>query len=76
MSAFPSKPKTTMVMSPLIVEPLSSIPSSTTTGQTNELANFMPPDRMVTYSTHPIPPMGMGVPRSPVQDYYFNKYGA
>jgi hypothetical protein len=28
------------------------------------------------YSTPPIPPRGTGVPRGPVPNYYFNKYGA
>jgi hypothetical protein len=43
--------------------------------QANELANFAPPYQMVIDSTPPIPPRGMGVPRCPVPDYYFNKYG-
>jgi hypothetical protein len=28
------------------------------------------------HSIPPIPPMGTGIPRGPVLDYYFNKYGA
>jgi hypothetical protein len=76
MSTLPSRPETAMVISPPIVEPLNSIPSSATTSQTNELANFVPPYQTVTYSTPPIPPRGMGIPHGLVLDYYFNKYGA
>jgi hypothetical protein len=66
-----------MVISPPIVEPLNSIPSSGATSRINELANFVPPYQMVAYSTPPIPPRGMGIPHGPVPDYYFNnKYGA
>jgi hypothetical protein len=43
MSTLPSRPETAMVISPPIVEPLNSIPSSATTSRTNELANFVPP---------------------------------
>jgi hypothetical protein len=42
MSTLPSRPETTMVISPLIVELLNSIPSSATTSRTNKLANFVP----------------------------------
>jgi hypothetical protein len=70
-------PETAMVISPPIVEPLNSIPSSGATSRINELANFVPPYQMVAYSTPPIPPRGMGIPHGPVPDYYFNnKYGA
>jgi hypothetical protein len=65
-----------MVISPPMVEPLNTIPSSATTSWTNELADFVPPYQMVAYSIPPIPPRGMGVPHGPVPDYYFNKYGA
>jgi hypothetical protein len=76
MSTLPSRLETAMVISPPIVEPLNSIPSSTTTSRTNELVNFVPPYQTTTYSTPPIPPRGTGVPHSSVLDYYFNKYGA
>jgi hypothetical protein len=76
MSTLPSRSETAMVISPPILELLNSITSSAATSQTNELANFVPPYQTVTYSTPPIPPRGMGVPRGPVLDYYFNKYGA
>jgi hypothetical protein len=75
MSTLPSRPETAMVISPPILEPLNSIPSSATTSRTNELANFVPPYWMGAYSTPPIPPRGMGVPRGLLPDYYFNKYG-
>jgi hypothetical protein len=65
-----------MVISPPIVEPLNSIPSSATTSRTNDLTNFVPPYQTDAYSTPPIPPRGTGIPRGPVLDYYFNKYGA
>jgi hypothetical protein len=76
MSALPSRPKTGMVMSPPIIDPLNIITSSTTTSRNNELASFVPPYQTVTHSIPPIPPMGMGIPHGPVLDYYFNKYGA
>jgi hypothetical protein len=76
MNTLPLRPETAMVNSPPIVEPLNSIPSSATTSRTNELANFVPPYQMVTYSTLPIPPRGTGIPHGPVPDYYFNKCGA
>jgi hypothetical protein len=77
MSTLPSRPETTIVISPPIVEPLNNIPSSATTGRTNELASFVPPYQTVAYSTPPIPPRGMGIPCGPVPDYYFNnKYSA
>jgi hypothetical protein len=77
MSTLPLRPETTMVISPLIVEPLNNIPSSATTSRNNELANFVPPYQMVAYSTPPIPPKGSGISRGPAPDYYFNnKYGA
>jgi hypothetical protein len=75
MSIFPLRPETAMVISPPIMEPLNNIPSSATTSQTNELANFVPSYQIVAYSTPPIPPRGTGVPCDPVADYYFNKYG-
>jgi hypothetical protein len=75
MSTLPSRPKTAMVISPPVVEPLNSIPSSATMSRTNELANFVPPYQTVAYRTHPIPPRGMGVPHGLMPDYYFNKYG-
>jgi hypothetical protein len=43
MSTLPSNPEIAMVISPPIVKPLNSIPSSATTSRTNELANFVPP---------------------------------
>jgi hypothetical protein len=43
MSTLPSRPETAMVISPLIVELLNSIPSLATMSRTNELANFVPP---------------------------------
>jgi hypothetical protein len=76
MSTLSSRPETAMVISPPIVEPLNSIPSLSPTSQTNELANFIPPYQTVAYSTPPILPRGIGVPRDLVPDYYFNKYGA
>jgi hypothetical protein len=76
MSTLPSRPETAMVISPSILDPLNNIPSSSTTSQTNELANFVPPYQTVAYSTPTIPPRGTGVPRGPVPDYYFNKYAA
>jgi hypothetical protein len=74
MSALPSRPKTAMVISPTIFELLNSMPSLATTSRTSELANFVPPYPIVVHSTPPIPPMGTGIPRGPVSDYYFNKY--
>jgi hypothetical protein len=74
MSTLTSRPKTALVMSPQIVEPLNSIPSSATTSRTNELVNFVSPYRTVAHSIPPIPPMGMGIPRGPLLDYHFNKY--
>jgi hypothetical protein len=38
----PLRPKTAMVISPPILEPLNSIPSSATTSRTNEMSNFVP----------------------------------
>jgi hypothetical protein len=76
MSTLPSRPETSMVISPPIMEPLNSISSLATTSGTNELANFVPPYQMVKYSTPRIPPRGTGIPHGPVPDYYFNKYGA
>jgi hypothetical protein len=76
MSTLPSRPETAMIISPLIVEPLNSIPSLATRSRTNELANFVPPYQTVAYSNPPIPPRGTGVPEGPMPDYYFNKYGA
>jgi hypothetical protein len=75
MSTFPPKPEIAMVMSPSLVEPLDSLPWLATTSQTNELANFVPPYQTVVHSIPPIPPMGTGIPCSPVPNYYFNKYG-
>jgi hypothetical protein len=75
MSTLPSRPETAMVISPPIVEPFHSIPSLATTRRTIELANFVPPYQMVTYSTPPIPPRDTGVPRGSVPDCYFKKYG-
>jgi hypothetical protein len=43
MSTLPSRPETTMVISPPLLEPLNSIPSSTTMCRTNELDNFALP---------------------------------
>jgi hypothetical protein len=71
----PLRPETAMVVSPPILELLNSIPSLATTSRTNELANFIPRYHMVSYSTPPILPRGTGVPRDPVLDYYFSKYG-
>jgi hypothetical protein len=68
MSTLPSRPETTMVISPLIVELLNSIPSSATTSRTNKLANFVPQYQTVMYSTPPIPPRGTGIPHGPVPD--------
>jgi hypothetical protein len=76
MSILPSRLETTMVISTPIVEPLNNIPSSATMSQTNKLANFVPPYQMVAYTIPPIPPRGTRVPRGPMPDYYFNKYGA
>jgi hypothetical protein len=76
MSTLPSRLETAMVISPPMVESLNSIPSLATVSQTNELANFVPPYQTVVYSTPPIPPRGIGVPRGLMSDYYFNKYGA
>jgi hypothetical protein len=75
-STLPLRPDTTMVISPPIVEPLNSIPSLATMSRTNELAIFVPPYETVMYSSPPIPPRGIGIPRGPVPNYYFNKYGA
>jgi hypothetical protein len=75
MSTLPLRPETAMVISPPILELLNSIPSLATTSRTNELANFVPRYQMVSYSTPSIPPRGTGVPRGPVLDYYFSKYG-
>jgi hypothetical protein len=63
-----------MVISPPLVEPLNSIPSSTTMNRTDELADFVPPYQMVAYSTPLILPRGTGFPHGLVSDYYFNKY--
>jgi hypothetical protein len=76
MSTLPSRPDTAMVISPPILEPLNSIPSSATTSRTNELANFVPPYQTITYSIPPFPPRDTGVPHGSVLDYYFNKYDA
>jgi hypothetical protein len=77
MSTLPSRSETAMVISPPIVEPLNNIPSSAAMSRTNDLASFVPPYQMVAYSTPPILPRGMGIPRGLVPDYYFNdKYGA
>ena len=76
VNALPSKPETAMVVSPPMVDPLDSIPSSATTGRTNELASFIPPYRTVAYSTPPIPPRGTGVPHGPVPDSYFHRFSA
>jgi hypothetical protein len=65
-----------MVISPAMVEPLNSIPSSSTMSRTNEMSNFVPPYQMVVYSIPPISPTGTGVPHGPMLDYYFNTYGA
>jgi hypothetical protein len=76
MSTLPLRSEAAMVISPPIMEPLNSIPSSATKSRTNELANFVSPYQTVAYSTPPIPPRGTGIPRGPVLDYYFNnKYG-
>jgi hypothetical protein len=69
MSILPSRSETATVISPSIVEPLNSIPSSTTTSRTNDLANFVPPYQTVVYSTPPILPRGTGVPHGSVTDY-------
>jgi hypothetical protein len=66
MSTLPPRPETTMVKSPLLVEPLNSIPSSATLSRTNELANFISPYQTVMCSTPPILPRGMGAPRGSV----------
>jgi hypothetical protein len=76
MSALPSKLETAKVISPPILEPLNNIPRSATVNQTNELATFVPPYQAIAYSTPPIPPRSMGIPRDLVLDYNFNKYGA
>jgi hypothetical protein len=77
MSTLLLRPETAMVISPPIVEPLNSIPSSAATSRTNELASFVPPYQTVAYSTPPILSRGTGIPHSSVPDYYFNnKYGA
>jgi hypothetical protein len=47
------KPESAMVLSTPVVEPKNSFPSLPTSGQTNELA------APVSYSTSPIPPMGL-----------------
>jgi hypothetical protein len=75
VSTLTLRPETALVISPPIMEPLNSIPSSATTSRTNELANFVPPYQTVVYITPPIPPRGTRVPLGPVPDYYFNKYG-
>jgi hypothetical protein len=43
MSTLQSRLETAMVISPPVVEPLNSIPSSDATSRTNELASFIPP---------------------------------
>jgi hypothetical protein len=75
MSTLPSRQETAMVISPLIVESLNSVPSLATTSRTNELVYFVPPYQTVAYNTPPIPSRGTGVPCGLVLDYYFNKYG-
>jgi hypothetical protein len=72
MSALPSKLETAMVISPPMMEQINSIPNLAATSRTNELANFVPPFQIVTYSTPPIPHRGTGVPHGLVLDYYFN----
>jgi hypothetical protein len=77
MRTLPLRPKTAMVISPPILEPLNSIPSSAAMSQTNELASFVPPYQTIAYSTPPILPRGTRIPCGLVPDYYFNnKYGA
>jgi hypothetical protein len=36
----------------------------------------VPPYRIITYSTPPIPSVGTGIPHGPVLDFYFNKFSA
>jgi hypothetical protein len=77
-ATFPIKLKSqrTIVLSPPMVEPITSIPSSATNSRMNELANFLPPNCIVPYCTSPIPPVGIGIPRGPMTESYFDKYSA
>jgi hypothetical protein len=76
MSMLPLQSDKSIVVSPPIVEPLDSIPSSATTGRTNELESVVPPYWTVVHSVPPIPPMETRIPRGPVPDSYFNRFAA
>jgi hypothetical protein len=70
------KPESAIVLSPPMIVLITIIPSLTTISRTNKLDNFIPPYRIVAYSTPPIPPMCTGVPQGLVPDSYFNKFSA
>jgi hypothetical protein len=69
-TTFPSKekPESAIVLSPPMVDPITSIPSSTTDRRTNELANFLPPYCSVAYITPPIPSVGIGITQGPMPE--------
>jgi hypothetical protein len=67
MSTLPPRPEIAMVMSLLIVEPLNSTLSSATTGQANELANFVHHTEQ-SRNIPPISPTGTRIPHGPVPD--------